>query len=61
MAKAKPSLFGALQKTTDAAAAVNSEFVRQIELDKLVDNPLNCFSMREDEAFVRSMLSLIHI
>ena len=58
MAKAKPSLFGALQKTTDAAAAVNSEFVRQIELDKLVDNPLNRFSMREDEAFVRSMHSV---
>lgn len=58
MAKSKPSLFAALKETANSAASVNSELVRQIPVDKLVENPLNCFSMKEDEDFARSLHSI---
>lgn len=58
MAKPKTSLFSALQKTTELSASVNSELVRQIPVERLVDNPMNRFSMQEDEDFVRSMHSI---
>lgn len=58
MAKSKPSLFGTLQKTTTISAEVNSEIIRQIQIDKLLDNPLNRFSMEEDEEFERSLKSI---
>lgn len=58
MAKSKPSLFAALKETANSAASVNSELVRQIPVDKLVENPLNRFSMKEDEDFARSLHSI---
>lgn len=58
MPKPKTSLFSTLQKTADISSSVNSELVRQIPVEKLLDNPLNCFSMKEDEEFVRSMNSI---
>ncbi len=58
MAKTKPSLFGTLQKTAAVSEQVNGEFVRNIPVDKLLDNPLNRFSMQEDEAFERSLQSV---
>ena len=58
MAKIKPSLFGTLQKTAAVSEQVNGEFVRNIPVDKLLDNPLNRFSMQEDEAFERSLQSV---
>ena len=50
--KKSPSIFGTLQKTTEAASAVNGEFVRQLRVSDLVDNPMNRFSMAEDEQFL---------
>lgn len=58
MAKTKPSLFGTLQKTSSISSEVNSEIVRQIPVDKLLDNPLNRFSMKEDDEFERSLKSI---
>lgn len=58
MAKPKTSLFAVLKATENSAASVNSELVRQIPVDKLVENPLNRFSMKEDEDFARSLRSI---
>ena len=56
--KKNPSIFSTLQKTTANASAVNGEFTHQIPLDALVDNPLNRFSMAEDEEFLSTMHSM---
>lgn len=58
MSKAKPSLFSTLQQTSTISAEVNSELIRKIPVDKLLDNPLNRFSMKEDEEFKRSLKSI---
>lgn len=58
MPKSKPSLIASLKQTVDSAASVNSELVRQIAVEKLMDNPLNHFSMKEDEDFERSLHSI---
>lgn len=58
MSKPKTSLFSTLQKTADISSSVNSELVRQIPVEKLLDNPMNCFSLKEDEEFIRSMNSV---
>ena len=58
MPKTKPSLFSTLQQTSTISAEVNSELVRKIPVDKLLDNPLNRFSMKEDEEFERSLKSI---
>lgn len=58
MAKTKPSLFSTLQQTSTISTEVNSELVRKIPVDKLLDNPLNRFSMKEDEEFERSLKSI---
>ena len=58
MAKKNPSIFSTLQKTTDNASAVNGEFTRQLPVDALEDNPLNRFSMAEDEQFASTMASV---
>ena len=49
--KKNPSIFATLQKTTESASAVNGEFTRQLPLASLLDNPMNRFSMAEDEEF----------
>lgn len=56
--KKNPSIFSTLQKTAANASAVNGEFTRQLALDILVDNPLNRFSMAEDEEFLSTMHSV---
>ena len=56
--KKSPSIFSTLQKTTANASAVNGEFTRQLSLDVLEDNPLNRFSMAEDEEFLSTMRSV---
>lgn len=56
--KKNPSIFSTLQKTTANASAVNGEFTRQLPLDALEDNPLNRFSMAEDEEFLSTMRSM---
>lgn len=56
--KKNPSIFSTLQKTTANASAVNGEFTRQLPLDALEDNPLNRFSMAEDEEFLATMRSM---
>ena len=56
--KKNPSIFSTLQKTTANASAVNGEFTHQIPLDALEDNPLNRFSMAEDEEFLSTMHSM---
>ena len=58
MAKKSPSIFSTLQKTTENASAANGELTRQLPTDALVDNPLNRFSMAEDEEFLSTMLSV---
>lgn len=58
MARKNPSIFSTLQKTAENASAVNGELVRQLSLDALEDNPLNRFSMAEDEQFLSTMASL---
>ena len=59
MANSKnPSIFSTLQKTAENAAAVNSEFVRQLSVDALDVNPLNRFSMAEDEEFLATLASV---
>ena len=57
MAKKAPSIFSTLQKTADSAA-VNGEFTRQLPLSALEDNPMNRFSMAEDEEFLATMESV---
>ena len=56
--KKNPSIFSTLQKTTEAASSVNGEFTRQLPLASLVDNPMNRFSMAEDEEFRSTMASV---
>ena len=56
--KKSPSIFGTLQKTADNAAAVNGEFVRQLRVDALEENPMNRFSMAEDAQFRATMVSV---
>lgn len=58
MAKKNPSIFSTLQKTTANASAVNGEFTRQLPVDALEDNPMNRFSMAEDEQFTSTMASV---
>lgn len=58
MAKKNPSIFSTLQKTTANASAVNGEFTRQLPVDALEDNPMNRFSMAEDEQFNSTMASV---
>ena len=56
--KKSPSIFSTLQKTTENASAANGELTRQLPTDALVDNPLNRFSMAEDEEFLSTMRSV---
>lgn len=56
--KKSPSIFTTLQKTTENAAAVNGEFVRQLPVEALQNNPLNRFSMAEDAEFLSTMSSV---
>ena len=56
--KKNPSIFGTLQRTTEAASAVNGEFVRQLRVADLEDNPLNRFSMAENEQFLSTLESV---
>ena len=56
--KKGPSIFSTLQKTTENASAANGELTRQLPTDALVDNPLNRFSMAEDEEFLSTMRSV---
>lgn len=58
MAKKAPSIFSTLQKTAENASAVNGELTRQLPLDALEDNPMNRFSMAEDEAFQSTLSSV---
>jgi hypothetical protein len=56
--KKNPSIFATLQKTTESASAVNGEFTRQLPLSALLDNPMNRFSMAEDEEFLSTLSSV---
>ena len=56
--KKNPSIFATLQKTTESASAVNGEFTRQLPLASLLDNPMNRFSMAEDEEFQSTLASV---
>ena len=56
--KKRPSIFSTLQKTTENASGANGELTRQLSVDCLVDNPLNRFSMAEDEEFLSTMRSV---
>ena len=56
--KKSPSIFSTLQKTTENASAVNGELTRQLPVASLVDNPMNRFSMAEDEEFLSTMRSV---
>lgn len=58
MAKKNPSIFATLQKTAESASAVNGELVRTLPLDALEDNPMNRFSMAEDEQFQATVASM---
>ena len=58
MAKKNPSIFATLQKTAESASAVNGELVRTLPVDALEDNPLNRFSMEEDEQFLATVASV---
>ena len=55
--KKSPSIFSTLQKTTENASAVNGELTRQLPVASLVDNPMNRFSMAEDDEFLSTMRS----
>lgn len=57
-AKKNVSMFATLQKTADSASAVNGEFTRSIALTALESNPLNRFSMAEDEQFLSTVESV---
>ena len=56
--KKSPSIFSTLQKTTENASAVNGELVRRLPVSALTDNPLNRFSMEEDEKFRATLASV---
>ena len=56
--KKGPSIFSTLQKTTENDSGANGELTRQLPIDSLVDNPLNRFSMAEDEEFLSTMRSV---
>ena len=56
--KKSPAIFSTLQKTTENASAVNGELTRQLPVASLVDNPLNRFSMAEDDEFLSTMRSV---
>ena len=56
--KKSPSIFSTLQKTTENASGANGELTRQLSPYDLVDNPLNRFSMAEDEEFLSTMRSV---
>lgn len=56
--KKTPSIFGTLQQTTENASSVNSEFVRQLRVSDLEENPMNRFSMAEDEQFLSTVESV---
>jgi len=58
MAKKNPSIFSTLQKTAENASAVNGELVRSLPVEALESNPLNRFSMAEDEQFEATMASV---
>ena len=58
MAKNTPSIFSTLQRTTENASAVNGELTRQLPVKSLTDNPLNRFSMAEDEEFQSTLRSV---
>lgn len=58
MAKKNPSIFATLQKTAESASSVNGELVRTLPLDALEDNPMNRFSMAEDEQFQATVASM---
>ena len=58
MAKKSPSIFSTLQKTTENASAANGELTRQLPVKSLTDNPLNRFSMAEDEEFQSTLRSV---
>lgn len=58
MAKKNPSIFATLQKTAESASSVNGELVRTLPLDALEDNPMNRFSMAEDEQFRATVASM---
>ena len=58
MAKKRPSIFSTLQKTTENASAANGELTRQLPTDALRENPLDRFSMAEDEEFLSTMRSV---
>ena len=58
MAKKNVSMFATLQKTAESASAVNGEFTRSLPLSALEDNPLNRFSMAEDEQFLSTVESV---
>ena len=56
--KKGPSIFSTLQKTTENDSGANGELTRQLSPYDLVDNPLNRFSMAEDEEFLSTMRSV---
>ena len=56
--KKSPSIFSTLQRTTENASAVNGELTRQLPVKSLTDNPLNRFSMAEDEEFQSTLRSV---
>lgn len=58
MAKKNASIFSTLQKTAENASAVNGELVRSLPVDALEDNPMNRFSMAEDEQFQATLASV---
>ncbi len=58
MSKKTASIFSTLQKTAENAAAVNSELVRSLPVEALEDNPMNRFSMAEDEQFQATLSSV---
>lgn len=57
-AKKNPSIFSTLQKTTENASAANGELTRQLPVTSLTDNPMNRFSMAEDEEFLATLRSV---
>lgn len=58
MAKKTASIFSTLQKTAENASAVNGELVHQLPVEALEMNPLNRFSMKEDEQFLATVSSV---
>lgn len=56
--KQSPSIFSTLQKTAEHASAANGELVRSLPVGALEENPMNRFSMAEDEQFQSTLTSL---